>query len=72
VNGQTLAKEFSDQDIIDIWGVGLVKDPKEVTGFSQYKLPSGVIRLVYTLPKKIDLGKNNSFFIFLGVAISES
>jgi hypothetical protein len=57
VNGQTLAKEFCDQDILNIWEAGLIKNPKEITGFSQYKLPSGVIRLVYSLEKKIDLGK---------------
>jgi hypothetical protein len=66
VNGQTLAKEFCDQDIINIWETGLIKNPKEITGFSQYKLPSGVIRLVYTLEKKIDLG-NLSLTLFLNL-----
>jgi len=56
VNGQTVAKEFCDQDIFDIWKSGLVKDTKEIIGFAQYKLPSGVIRLVYTISEKVDLG----------------
>jgi hypothetical protein len=58
VNGQSLAKEFGDQDIVDIWTKGLEKDPKVVTGFSQYKLPSGVVRVIYTITQRICLGKN--------------
>jgi hypothetical protein len=57
VNGQTVSKEFCDKDIIDIWESGLLKDPKVITGFSQYKLPSGVMRLVYTINQRIALGK---------------
>jgi hypothetical protein len=58
VNGQNLAKEFGDQDILDIWIKGLEKNQEDLTGFSQYRLPSGVIRVVYTISKKTDLGIN--------------
>jgi hypothetical protein len=56
VNGQNLAKEFCDRDIADIWESGLGKPPQELSGFAQYKLPSGVLRLVYTLQQKVALG----------------
>jgi hypothetical protein len=58
VNGQNLAKEFDDLDILDIWEKGLEKKKEDITGFSQYRLPSGVVRIVYTITKKIDLGNN--------------
>ncbi len=54
-----MAKEFGHQDIVDIWTKGLEKDPKVVNGFSQYKLPSGVIRVIYTITEPIGLGKNS-------------
>jgi hypothetical protein len=65
VNGQNLAKEFGDQDILDIWEKGLEKQKEKITGFSQYRLPSGVIRIVYTIVEKIDLGSYSSSTIIL-------
>jgi hypothetical protein len=56
VNGQNLAKEFCDKDIADIWEGGLGKPTQLLVGLAQYKLPSGVIRLVYTLSEKVSLG----------------
>jgi hypothetical protein len=60
VNGQNLAKEFGDQDILDIWEKGLEKKKEDITGFSQYRLPSGVIRVVYTITQRITLGNSYS------------
>ncbi len=65
MNGQNLAKEFGDQDILDIWTKGLEKDAKDITGFSQYKLPSGVIRIVYSIAHRVDLGKTRHIHLSL-------
>ncbi len=60
MNGQTLAKEFGDLDILDIWSKGLSKDTEEIAGFSQYKLPSGVVRIVYSIKQSVNLGNQSS------------
>ncbi len=65
MNGQNLAKEFCDKDIVDVWEGGLGKQTQLLTGFAQYKLPSGVIRLVYTLAEKVSLGTTFQFAIWL-------
>jgi hypothetical protein len=65
VNGQNLAKEFCDRDIADIWEGGLGKSPQELSGFAQYKLPSGVLRLVYTLIQKVNLGITLDYVLIL-------
>ena len=50
-----VSKELGDCDIIDIWVKGLKKPNSDLTGFAQYRLPSGMIRLVYNLDRKVDL-----------------
>jgi hypothetical protein len=55
INGQIVSKELGDHDILAIWESGLKKPTNLLTGFSQYRLPSGLIRLVYTLKSTVDL-----------------
>ncbi len=52
-----MSKELSDDDIVEIWQTGLKKPKTELTGFAQYCLPSGMIRLVYTLIERIQLSE---------------
>jgi hypothetical protein len=55
INGQVVAKELSDCDVIEIWRQGLKKSLDDVKGFAQYRLPSGMIRLIYTLKEAVNL-----------------
>ncbi len=66
INGVIVTKEISDNDIVDIWRQGLKKDPRDVLGFAQYRLPSGVIRLVYTLQEPVNLASyvQDPFFTY--------
>ncbi len=48
-------KELSDDDVVNIWRQGLKKDLSDLKGFAQYRLPSGMVRLVYSLKEKVDL-----------------
>ncbi len=50
-----MSKELSDNDILDIWLSGLDRDAGGLKGFAQYRLPSGMIRLVYTLKEPTTL-----------------
>ena len=50
-----VSKELSDCDIVDIWETGLKKPVAELKGIAQYRLPSGMIRLVYELRESVDL-----------------
>ncbi len=40
---------------MNIWRQGLKKDPNDLKGIAQYRLPSGMVRLVYSLKEKVDL-----------------
>jgi hypothetical protein len=61
-----LTKELGDSDIIEIWRQGLEKSPNDLVGFAQYRMPSGMVRLVYSLKNKVDLSDyiDDPFFTY--------
>ncbi len=52
-----VTKELSDSDIVEIWRQGLKKESGDLLGIAQYRLPSGLIRLVYTLKEPVRLAE---------------
>ncbi len=50
-------RELSDDDVVNIWQQGLKKPLGDLKGFAQYRLPSGMVRLVYSLKERVNLAE---------------
>jgi len=57
INGQILSRELSEDDVIAIWVQGLKKPISDVSGYAQFRQPSGMVRLNYNLKEPVDLAE---------------
>ncbi len=72
MNGVKVIEVLSDPDVVELWHQGLQKDPLELKGYFQNRLPSGVIRIVFNLKTPVTLATfvQASFFNYSKVNLN--